>query len=294
MIYHRCALEHFKIAIMKFYLCVIFFSILFPCCSKTGNAIKNVGDVQILGTIAIGPENLRLKMLGNNSDFLQPEDFFDYDNSGRISSAIDSLTLQPASANTYSSICIYSGNGNIPVKINRYWIYWMNGLQSTPYLTGNYIFSSNTSGQITAISSDSSSISATFWYGNNYMVTQYFRKNQSARIYYDSALISANSDVMVEYKIYSDSSFSTNTSYDTLTYHYTSNLNPEYYVSLFEDPTFFYLGVPVFVVSNHMPSNMTSTLSNSSVNYTYQTDNQGRVTSQMDGTGKLIKTYSYF
>ena len=160
---------------MKYYFYLICFSLLLSSCSKTGNT--NITDLKTLGTITVAPENFRLKILGNKSVYLQPEDHFQYDNIGRVSSATDSLTVQSGSSNIYPSIATYAVNNTIPVKLDRYWIFWMNGLQSTPYLTGSYSFSSNSLGQIITISSDSSTINATFHFPMHFFIINFHFKN---------------------------------------------------------------------------------------------------------------------
>ncbi len=281
---------------MKFNLCVICFSLFLFCCSKTGNKTTNNTDSQTLGKITVAPENLRIKILGNKAIYLQPEDHFQYDSIGRVASARDSLTAQQASANVYPSIPTYSGNSAIPDILNYYWICWNCGLHVGPYPPiDTRRYSNNSFGQIIAISSDSSSVNATFLYGNRYIVTRYFDKIQSKTIYYDSALFSTSDDISTEYQMVLEDTLA-GPRYDTLSYTYTNYPNPEFYVSLFEYPAHFYAAVPLLTVSRHLPSSVIeiSALSNTAAIYSYQTDNQGRALAQIDGKGNIIKTYSYY
>lgn len=276
---------------MKYYISLICLSVFFICCSKTGN--MNNTDSKILGSIAVAPENLRIKVLGNTAMFGQPEEHFMYDNMGRVSSGIDSFTLQTLSANAYPSIPIYSGNNRIPDKINIYWTVWINGSNTGTNLISNLLYSINSSGQIVGISSDSTHMTASFQYGDRYIVTKHFDKIQSATIYYDSALFNSDNDLTTEYKVYLTDTVPA-TRYDTLNYSYTNYVNPEFYVSQFEYPTNFYASVPPLTVSRHLPSGVVRAQQSSTTNYTYQTDSQGRALSQKDGQGNLIKTYTYY
>ncbi len=283
---------------MKYYINLICICLFFVCCSKTGNKTGNspdLGNLPVTSAVgpAVAPENLRIKILGNKAIFLQPEDHFQYDSMGRVASVIDSFTIQVASANIYPGIPTYSGSSTVPVNISYYWTYWYNGILEPPNLTRSKLFSSNSSGQIVSIFDDSSKTTATFQYGNSYIVTKFFETIQSQTIYYDSAVLSADHDISAEYRIHLDDTLPA-TRYDTLKYNYTSYLNPEFYVSLFEYPAYFNLGVPLVVVSKHLPSSVFGTLESSTAIYSYQTDNQGRATAQMDGKGNIIKTYSYY
>jgi hypothetical protein len=279
---------------VKRYISVICFSLFFICCSKTGNKTNNSTDSNGLGKITVAPENLRIKILGHNAIFLQPEDHFQYDGIGRVTSARDSLTAQQVSGNVYPSIPTYSGNNTIPDIINYYWICWNCGLHVGPDPPiDSRRYSSNSFGQIIAISSDSSYLNATFLYGNRYIVTRYFDKIQSKTIYYDSALFSASDDISTEYQMFLEDTVA-GPKYDTLSYTYTNYPNPEFYVSLIEYPAHFYAAVPLLTVSRHMPSSVVSPWASSPTSYSYQTDNQGRPLAQIDGKGNIIRTYSYY
>ena len=272
------------------FVCLLFFI----CCSKTGNKTNDNTDSNMLGKITVVPDNLRIKILGHKAIFLQPEDHFQYDGIGRVASVRDSLTAQQASANVYPSIPKYSGNSTIPDIINYYWVCWNCGVQvgSSPPVDSRR-YSSNSFGQIIAISSDSSSFKATFLYGNRLIVTRCFDKNKSKTIYYDSALFNASDDISTEYQMFLEDTLA-GPRYDTLSYSYTNYPNPEFYVSLFENPTYFSAGVPALAVSRHMPSSVISPWESSPASYSYQTDSQGRPLVQMDGKGNTVKTYSYY
>jgi hypothetical protein len=276
---------------MKSFFCLLVLGIFSFSCSKH----ENFGSMnsEIMGVIKVAPQNFRLKTLENKSVFLQPEEHFQYDNYGRVSVAADSLTAQPASENVYTTIPVYVGNNVMPLKMSRYWTFWMNGIQSTPFLTEGNTFSYNSSGQVVTILPDSSSINETFQYSASYIIIRHFRKGVSAEIYYDSALTNNDHNIIKEFRMYSDSLVGP-IGGDTLTYKYTSSLNPEYYVPLFEDYVISYLEVPVVAVSKHLPESIISTTTSESVSYAYQNDNQGRVLTQTDDKGNLIKTYSYY
>jgi len=272
------------------FLCLLFFI----CCSKTGNKTNDSTNSHLLGKITVPPENLKIKILGHPAIFLQPEDHFQYDGIGRITSVRDSLTAQTANANVYPSIPTYTGNNTIPDIINYYWICWNCGLHVGPYPpTDSRVFSSNSFGQIIAISSDSFYLNATFLYGDRYIVTKYYDEKQSKTLYYDSALFNVSDDISTEYQMFLEDTLA-GPRYDTLSYTYTNYPNPEFYVSLFEYPAHFYASVPLLTVSRHMPSSVISPWISSATTYSYQIDNQGRPLVQIDGKGNTIRTYSYY